>query len=478
MKFINKYWYYLLLFIPLYIIISYNFFIDGDMWFLLNIGKYIINNGIFYIDPFTIHEGLNIIVQQWLSDVLFYFMFTLFGSKGLMFILLFMVLLISYCLYKLFYLECNNKLLAYILMIICISIIGINYLFRTRPQLFTYLILIIEMYLLEKYIKEKKNKYLYLLPILSLLLINLHSSMWLMQFIFLLPFLFNGLNIKKFNKIKYNIKPIIFIMFIMFIVGFINPYGYKNVFYLYYSYGFEDLNIYIKEMNSPSFSYLNFKIWIVLISFIIFIINYFKYRLDSRHLLFIIGCSILYLNHVKMFPYFVIVYFYSISYLFKGIKFKFKDNIIFYICRLIIFVLGIIMIPLLIYFSFKKVKLESYINDIGEYLLDNYNNDIRLYNDFEYGAYLEYIGYKCFIDGRAELFYKRFNNKEDIFIDYDKVKNDYNYDINSFIDKYNFSHFIVQVDSLLDKYLENNNYNKVYTMYVEDVPVYNVYVRE
>ena len=480
MKFINKYWYYLLIFIPLYMIITYNFFIDSDMWFLLNMGKYIVNHGFPYIDPFTMHEGLHLIIQQWLSDVLFYFVYSFLGSKGLMIILIVMVFIISYYLYKLFYLQSNNKIMSYIFMVLCITLIAINFCFRTRPQLFTYLILILELLFLEKYVKSKNNKYLYILPVLSILLINLHSSMWVFQFIILLPYLVNGIKCKKFNKSKYSIKPLIIIMIIMFILGFINPYGYKNVFYLYYSYGYKELNLFIKEMLSPSFSNIELKIWILLIGLILFIINYFKYKLDSRHFLFILGCSILYLNHDKMFPYFVIVYFYSLSYLLKDFKFKIKDYLILYVFKIFIFILGIIIIPLMIFFGIREVKLMSYIEDIGEYLLDNYEKDIRIYNEFKDGAYLEYIGYKPFIDGRAELFYKRFNKKDDIFIDYYQVNTDYNYDIDSFIKKYNFDIFIVDSNSIIDSYLDNN-YSKIYTLYVgedDNIPVYNVYVRE
>ena len=45
---------------------------NNDIWFILNFGRYILNNGFPTIDPFTIHDGLEIIVQQWLSDIIFY----------------------------------------------------------------------------------------------------------------------------------------------------------------------------------------------------------------------------------------------------------------------------------------------------------------------------------------------------------------------------------------------------------------------
>ncbi len=160
MKFINKYWYFLLFFIPMYFLVVHNLFLDRDTFFLLNTGRYIINNGIFYIDPFSMHEGLNIIVQQWLSDVIYYGIYSLLGVKGIMLFLFIMLFIISFCLYKLFYLLCNNKIVSYILMILCSSIICFENLFVSRPQIFTYLIIIIELYLLERYIKSKTNKYL------------------------------------------------------------------------------------------------------------------------------------------------------------------------------------------------------------------------------------------------------------------------------------------------------------------------------
>ncbi len=481
MKYINKYWYFLLFFIPMYFLVVHNLFLDRDTFFLLNTGRYIINNGIFYIDPFSMHEGLNIIVQQWLSDVIYYGIYSLLGVKGIMLFLFIMLFIISFCLYKLFYLLCNNKIVSYILMILCSSIICFENLFVSRPQIFTYLIIIIELYLVEKYIKSKNSKYLYGLPILSILLINLHSSMWMMLFVFLLPYIVNGINIKKFSKSKYKIKPLLIVMIIMFIVGFINPYTYKNVFYLYYSYGFKEINDYISEMSDPAFHNIHFKIWLVLISVLLFIINYFKYKLDSRHILFIVGCSILYLSHIKMFAYFVIVYFFSISYLFKNIKINIKDNILLYLGRVFICVIGIIGMPIIIYEGINRVKLESYIQEIGDFLLDNYSKDIRIFNDFECGGFLEFIGYKSFIDGRAELYYERFNKKDDIFVDYYNVMDNFNYDIGSFIEKYNFDYFIVKDGSYLDSYLKNNNYNIVYTMSVGDedgIPVYYVFAKE
>ena len=51
------------------LIITISFFtlriIDNDFWFLINQGRYIIENGFPTVEPFTIHNNLSFIIQQW-----------------------------------------------------------------------------------------------------------------------------------------------------------------------------------------------------------------------------------------------------------------------------------------------------------------------------------------------------------------------------------------------------------------------------
>ena len=53
------------LLIPIFIGLLNSSCTNDDIWFFLSIGRQILNNGFFHIDPFTIHEGLNVVVQQW-----------------------------------------------------------------------------------------------------------------------------------------------------------------------------------------------------------------------------------------------------------------------------------------------------------------------------------------------------------------------------------------------------------------------------
>lgn len=55
----------------------------NDTWFLLNHGRYILNNGFPSIEPFTIHNNFSFIMQQWLSSVIFYLSYSILGKYGL-----------------------------------------------------------------------------------------------------------------------------------------------------------------------------------------------------------------------------------------------------------------------------------------------------------------------------------------------------------------------------------------------------------
>ena len=73
--------------------------IDNDFWFLINQGRYILNQGFPIIEPFTIHYNFSFVIQQWLTDVIFYTIYHTFGHLGIILLLFVMTILIIYLLY-------------------------------------------------------------------------------------------------------------------------------------------------------------------------------------------------------------------------------------------------------------------------------------------------------------------------------------------------------------------------------------------
>ena len=83
-----------------------------------------------------------------------------------------------------------------------------------------------------------------------------------------------------------------------------------------------------------------------------------------------------------------------------------------------------------------------------------------LYTGYNDGGYLQFLGYKTYLDPRAEVFLKANNKKSDIFIEYYNLQNN---ELNGydFLNKYKFDVLILDRDDVLNKYV--NNYKIVYS---------------
>ena len=88
--------------------------------------------------------------------------------------------------------------------------------------------------------------------------------------------------------------------------------------------------------------------------------------------------------------------------------------------------------------------------------------NIRLFNEYNYGSYLIYENIKVFIDSRADLYTKEFNGKIEVFSDFLGVSNlDKDYD--KIFDKYDITHCIFQKAKIINKALaKDDNYKEIY----------------
>ena len=485
-KFIKENWYFIFLLIPFLSFCVANKTPDNDIWFILNNGRYVLSHGIPHIDPFTIHEGLHYVMQQWLSSIIFYGVYKIFGKYGLLLLMFLLFWLLTFILYKLCYLISDNKKISVAITSIVIFAVSYDFLI-TRPQIFTYIILLLETYLLELYIKNNNKKLLIPLPLLSLLLMNMHCSMWFFQFIFLLPFIVNGLNIKGLTIKKINIKPILVVMIIMFLVGFINPYGLEAITFIFKTYGIKGFNALIGEMQPTDSNYYPWKYCLLGVLFLIFCLNYNKKtKLDIRFLLFIFGTFILAAMHKKCVVYFLIWSGYGMSSLKLNISIKNKIIKRFIDTSLITIAISllIITIPTIVLlienYDLRNPRMET----IVKYIQKNYNKeDVKLYINYNEGGYTEFMGYKSYIDSRAEVFIYQFNKKEDIFAEGTNItKNPSDASIKKFLKKYNFTHIIVPYNNSFEKYLnEKTDYVNEYTKYFDErgeLPLTKLYVRK
>ena len=212
-------------FLPFISLMMAKWRIDNDTYWIIKTGEYICNNGIPTKDFLTMHKTMDLVVQQWAADVIFYKLYSLMGFIGPMLLVLvmysvFLVLMKNHCL------QISNKpIMANIATFV--AAISMTQFFVTRPQIFTYSIIIIELLCLERFVKDGKYRHLAVLPVLSVLEVNLHASMWTMLFIILLPYFVNALPLKIKGKSFACCKllPLVVTALAMGVAGLITPYG-------------------------------------------------------------------------------------------------------------------------------------------------------------------------------------------------------------------------------------------------------------
>lgn len=468
-----KFLIYLLLFLVVIVVFLKNKTLDNDTWFLLSHGKYVLENGIPFLEPFSMHEGFSFVMQQWLSATIFYLVYSLFGKLGLRILVSLVFSLIIYVLLKLTLLISNNKFYLVSLITFLISVFLIPCMV-TRPQIFTYLILLFSMYLFELYIKTRKIKYLYILPILSLLLINLHASMWFMLFLFLLPFIIDSFNF-KFKLIhgsNYFSIHIIISVLLMFFIGFINPYHLDAITYIFKSYNIEKINDYINEMRLVSIREFAgiIRYFLVFIILSIYIL-YRKNDLKLRHFLLLMGTIYLGISSYKGYNLFILGGIFPLSYYLNKefLEYKKKNYSKKYIIlsTIAIFLVVGVLAVISVFSNHETVVYEASAQLSVNYLEKNYPKNIKLYTDYNSGSYALYKGFKVYIDPRAEVYLKSNNKKEDIYIEYYDLQHSL-IDVSDFLEKYNFDVILLDTkdkiyDYFNDKEKQNDNlYKEVY----------------
>ena len=96
----------------------------------------------------------------------------------------------------------------------------------------------------------------------------------------------------------------------------------------------------------------------------------------------------------------------------------------------------------------------SYPVEAATYILENLDiNNIKLYNEYNYGSYLIFRGIPVFIDSRADLYSPEFNSGVNVFEDSESVGS-FEMDIDEFVEKYNITHIILSNQSQLNKVLK------------------------
>ena len=116
----------------------------------------------------------------------------------------------------------------------------------------------------------------------------------------------------------------------------------------------------------------------------------------------------------------------------------------------------------------EYIDKTTYPVEASKYILDNLDiNNIKLYNEYNYGSYLLFSGIPVFIDSRADLYSPEFNEGIEVFNDFLDLSGVNNDKIEDNLDKYGITHLIMYKDAKLRTFIKQDK-NKYEQLYEDD----------
>ena len=134
---------------------------EADTYFVMNLGRYVLEHGFPHVDPFTIHENLRLVAQQWLSGVLFWEAYKNFGIAGFLIVDYLFGAAAIFIYWRLcLFVSGGNKILSFAISFVVGFLISV--MIVPRPHILSATFLLIEVFFLEKFTRTENAKFLIL----------------------------------------------------------------------------------------------------------------------------------------------------------------------------------------------------------------------------------------------------------------------------------------------------------------------------
>ena len=446
---------FVLLIIGITFFISMFSFRDSDYFWHITAGDYMFNHGLLTKDIFSWSVTSKYwMSHEWLFEIIIYGFKCLFGNYHILIYCIFNILLLLLILFfsnrKEFL---KNSLFGIIWSFLAIILM---YYAQGRPQLISNILLALSVFFCMDLYKNKESKKIYFLPLISIIWANVHGGSsnlgYLLCFVFFIIGLFNfdiG-KLKSDRLSKKQLRKYLLIGFISLLCISINLHGFKMIVYPYQNMADSLMISTISEWRATSLSDINHYPYFLLLIFILLVFLFSKKKIAFIDLVLFGICVFLGLKSIRFWGYTYIIMSYVV---FNYIERRKMDSG----TTTLMTVLSIILVCL---FGLRMDRINKSLNQhsLNNKVISIINKEKpkRLFNMYDYGGELLYNNIKVFIDGRADL-YSKYNYKDYINIstcneDYVKIFN-----------KYNFDYCLVSKKYPINTYLKySNDYEVIY----------------
>ena len=502
--------------------------LQNDTYYTVSIGNLIMEKGIDMKDHFSWHEDLPYTYPHWLYDVFMSIVYNIGNWNAVYISVCVMSIFLGLSLYYTNKKLNKNRTITVAITIGVMYLLKDYIAARAQLAtyiIYVWVIYFMERFIEN----PKKIRYAIGIILSSILIANLHVAVWPFLFVISLPYiaeymvglisdvviynkisiLKNKLLIKKYknkeekvkaikeklnkryeknkkikkvreneepykiiNKFNKNVKWLILVMLICGLTGFLTPIGTTPYTYL------------IKTMNGNTIDNINEHLPLTLINnipvmctllIVLSILIFTKAKIRLSDLFMLGGLTYMMFSARRQSAMFAIIGSFILNRMIVNAIEIYKEDSTNSFFNVLLKFTGTIAILVSLYYGVKFIdnkKESDFVNEssypveAANWILENLDvNNIRIFNEYNYGSYLLYRGIPVFIDSRADLYAPEFNGKKDIFMDFINTSNLAVYYGKTF-KEYNITHVILyknaKIRMLIDE-AEPQNYNKIYS---------------
>ncbi len=501
---------------------------QNDTYYSIKIGEYVVNNGVTMKEPFAWHENLSYPFPHWGYDTMLYLIYSVGGFTGVYISTIIFASILGILIYFVNVKLAKNKIISFVLTIIVLYLLGGA--MCARAQLITFILFILTVYFIEQFLNTKKIRYALGLIIIPILIANFHVAVFPFYFVLYLPYfaeymiyilsycnvIISESVIKSINKkiakngeteellkklhreqerheklknaqdnriekpykikIEYNnnVNLLIIVFIICLFTGLLTPLGSTPYTYLVKTMqGISPKNI---SEHLPVVLIENIRLLLLLVAYIV-ILMLTKVKIRLSHLFMLAGLVFLSLSSKRHATLLYIISSFILNELLIQFLLLCHKDVIKKLEELASTILGIIIISTIIIvisvlqyrtkMNDKYVDENSYPVKAAQWIKENLNLDeIKLYNEYNYGSYLLFQDIPVFIDSRCDLYMPEFNDNAYMFYDFLHLNgwSFSNEKMEEKINEYGFTHFILINGVRFKQYIEDrpDEFVKIY----------------